>query len=111
LAASGTSTVSATETDNVSRATRHPRPNIVHGCFSHRSCFETVAALLTCGSTRSSMLNDTRITPRPTRKSAQPGTLADTKSTIGPQSLPSVASILADACQFIPSSKPPRMMA
>ena len=79
--------------------------------MSHRACFEMVDPLLTLGSTRSSRLNDTRITPRPTRNSAHPGTRADTKSTVGPQSLPSIASILAEACQFMPSSKPARMMA
>ncbi len=79
FAASGTSTVRATETDNVSVATRQPSRNIVHGFFSHAARFDSVASLLTAGRTRSIRLNETRITPRPIRKSDHPGTFASTR--------------------------------
>ena len=86
-----------------------PSANIVQGRRIQAARF-AVESLLTWGRTRSSTLNDARITRSPTRKRNASGTIPSIASTTGPHTTESAASSSPDACRFNPSSSPLRMM-
>ena len=83
--ASGTSTVSATETESVSVATRQPSANIGHGRFNHSSRLPPVRSPSSCGRTRSRKRNEIEDDAEAEREQQSTPGASSSRSRAGPQ--------------------------